>query len=425
MRDKKLAISAGLLLVCVVALSSLSDCKAVPLTATTGSELSITANPTAIPAIGGVSTITVTGFKGAEEGGGGGGTLPNGTQIFFTTNVGVIEERVEMTNGVARGFLRGDGRAGLASVEARSGAGITATLANPVLIGNAQGINILVTATPATVRPPDFTSQIVATVFDNDNNPLSDVPLVFSTSGGALASQSSILRTNQLGQAADRLTLENESSATVTATSGTVTGSTTVSRGTVNNPIVASISPTSGAPGDTLNVTITGLNFQPGAATSFGEGIAVNSVAFVNSTQLVANITVDTNIQNTSSARTATVTNPDGSSGSLASAFRIDASPAPEITSIFPTATATRGVDVTVTINGFNFEPGAQVIFSSFAGSVGIVDTRRNSSNQMEVDINVDAAPPGGSGPPAGTVFDVRVKNLDGLESNGADFTTN
>ena len=51
-----------------------------------------------------------------------------------------------------------------------------------VLIGNAQGINILVTATPATVRPPDFTSQIVATVFDNDNNPLSDVPLVFSTS---------------------------------------------------------------------------------------------------------------------------------------------------------------------------------------------------------------------------------------------------
>ena len=47
MRDKKLAISAGLLLLCVVALSSLSDCKQVPLTATTGSELFITANPTA------------------------------------------------------------------------------------------------------------------------------------------------------------------------------------------------------------------------------------------------------------------------------------------------------------------------------------------------------------------------------------------
>ncbi len=278
MRDKGLAISAGLLLVCVVALFSLSDYKQVPLTATTGSELSITANPTAIPAIGGVSTITVTGFKSADDGG---GPLSNGTQIFFTTNVGQIEQRVEMTNGVAHGFLRGDGRASLATVEARSGAGITATLANPVLIGNAQGINILVTATPATVTPPDFTSQIVATVFDNDNNPLSGVPLVFSTTAGALASQSSILRTNQLGQAADRLTLENETSATVTATSGTVTASTTVTRGTINAPIVASLSPTIVDRDTTESVTITGLNFQPGAVVSFGEGVAVDAVNFV------------------------------------------------------------------------------------------------------------------------------------------------
>jgi hypothetical protein len=398
----------------------LITCDEVPLTATEGSTLFITANPTAIPAIGGVSTITVTGFKRVEDGG---GPLSDGTQIFLTTNVGVIEERVEMTNGVARGYLRGDGRAGLATVAARSGAGIEATLANPVLIGNAAGINILVTATPATVRPPDFTSQIVATVFDNDNNPLSDVPIVFSTNAGALASNSSILRTNQLGQAADRLTLENEQSATVTATSGAVSASTTVTRGAVDNPIVASISPTSGAPGDTLNVTITGLNFQPGAVVSFGEGIAVNSVNFLSSTQLVANITVDTNIQNTSSARDVTVTNPDGSSGSLDSAFRIvTANPAPEITSLFPTSTATRDVVVTVTINGFNFQAGAQVIFSSPGGSVNIVDTRFNSSSQIEVDIIVDSVPPG---PPSGTVFSVRVRNPDGLQSNSANFTTN
>jgi hypothetical protein len=220
--------------------------------------------------------------------------------------------------------------------------------------------------------------------------------------------------------------LENEPAATVTATSGTVIASTTVTRGAVNNPIVASISPTSGAPGDTLNVTITGLNFQPGAVANFGEGISVNSVSFISSTQLVANITVDTNIQNTSSARDVTVTNPDGSSGTLDSAFRIvTANPAPEITSLFPTATATRNVDVTVTINGFNFQAGAQVIFSSGAGSVSVVDTRINSSSQIEVDINVDAAPPGGSGPPAGTVFSVRVRNPDGLQSNSVNFTTN
>ena len=169
MKNKRRTLLSGSLITLIVALVSLIRCDSVPLTATMGSELSISANPTAIPAVNGVSTITVTGFKSADDGGGtlpdgtqiffttnvgiiddGGGTLPDGTQIFFTTNVGIIEQRVEMQNGVARGFLRGNGRAGLAAVEARSGAGITATLATPVLIGNATGINILVTANPAT-----------------------------------------------------------------------------------------------------------------------------------------------------------------------------------------------------------------------------------------------------------------------------------
>ncbi|MEE9264123.1 MAG: hypothetical protein V3V11_06680, partial [Vicinamibacteria bacterium] len=88
MKNKRRTLLAGSLITAVAALVSLIRCDSVPLTATTGSELSITANPTAIPAIGGVSTITVTGFRMADESGGGGGTLPDGTQIFFTTNVG-------------------------------------------------------------------------------------------------------------------------------------------------------------------------------------------------------------------------------------------------------------------------------------------------------------------------------------------------
>jgi hypothetical protein len=183
------------------------------------------------------------------------------------------------------------------------------------------------------------------------------------------------------------------------------------------------LSPSSGAPGATLSVTIHGANFQPGAVVSFDEGISVNSVRFVNSNQLVVNITIDPNIQNTSSARTVTVTNPDGGTGSLANAFRIvTTNPAPEIANLFPIATATRNVIVTVTINGFNFDPAAQVIFSSPAGSVNIVDTRVNSASQIEVDIIIDTDPPG---PPAGTVFQVRVRNPDGLQSNANNFTVN
>jgi len=388
MRDKRLASWGSLLVAGAAVLAFLTTCDEVPLTAPAESVLFISANPTAIPAINGVSTITVTGFKGPDDGG---GTLPDGTQIFLTTNVGVIEERVEMVNGVARGFLRGDGRAGLATVDARSGSGITATLATPVLIGNAQGINILVTANPATVRPPDFTSNIVATVFDNDNNPLPNVPLVFSTSAGDLASQSSILRTNQLGQASDRLTLENEQSAIVTVTSGAISDTTTVTRGTVNNPIVSSVFPSSGQRGETLNVTITGLNFLPGASVSFEQGIAVNSVNFISSTQLVVNITIDQNARIETQGRTVTVTNPDGSSGSLTDAFLIitpGAAPSPRILGVNPPNGSQNTASLDVTITGTDFQDTPSV---GFGPGITVNSVTFNSSTNLTVDIEIDA----------------------------------
>ena len=407
-----------------LALSLLASCGGqVPLTAPEGATLTIEANPKSIPTVGGRSTITVIGFKAAEDGG---GTLSNGTQIFFTTDLGAIEERVEMENGIARATLQSDGRSGTAVVTAASGGGITA-LTTTVQIGAGTEGDIVITviANPTTLGPEDLTSEIVATVTDNRGNALPDVPVVFSTNSGTLASQGSVLRTNVSGQAFDRLTLlDDNDSAAVTVTSGSTTASVTVTRGDFGDPLVDSISPSSGSPGQTLTVTINGQNFQPGATVSFEDGIGVNDVLFVNSETLIASITIDPNIQNTSSARTVTVTNPDGGSGSLASAFRIiTTNPAPEITSLFPTATAARNVVVTVTINGFNFDPAAQVIFSSGAGSVNIVDTIFNSSSQMEVDIIIDD--PLSGGPPAGTVFQVRVRNPDGLQSNAQPFTAN
>jgi hypothetical protein len=406
--------------------AGMMHCGNVPLTAPSGAELNISANPTAIPAYNGVSTITVVGFESFESGDG--GPLPNGTQIFFTTNVGIIEERVEMQNGRALAYLRSNGRAGVANVTARSGGGISAALEgdSAVQIGNTNDINIVLSANPATVTSPDFTTEITATVFDNSNNALAAVPLVFTTNAGSLASAGSTLRTNAQGKATDRLTLEDESSATVTVFSGSVSATLTIGRETLRNPIVTSISPTSGQPGQTLSVTITGLNFQPGALVSFGEGISVNSVTFISSTLLVANITIDPEIQNTSSARTVTVTNPDGGSGNLPSAFRITTlNPAPEITSLNPTSTAQRGVNVTVTVNGLNFVSGAQVSLTSAAGSVNVISTTFVNSTQIQVVILVDPAPPGGTGPPAGTVFQVTVINPDGLRSNSVAFTVN
>jgi hypothetical protein len=378
----------------------------VPLTAPSGAEIFISANPTAIPVSGGVSTITVTGFKGENDGG---GPLPNGTQIYFTTNVGQIEERVEMVDGIAKGYLRSNGRAGNATVVARSGSGIEAELANPVLIGNAEGINIVVTANPATVEGPDFTSTIVATVFDNDNNRLPGVPLIFSTSAGSLASQGSVLITNELGQATDRLTLMNESSATVTVFSGSVSGTVTIGRGTVVDPIVSSIFPASGVRGETLNVTINGLNFQPGASVSFGNGIVINSTAFISSNQLQVSITIDPGARIETAGRTVTVTNPDGGTGSLPDAFLITEPGVsqPFITSISPVSSGLRDpATVPITITGRDFQTGAVVGFTP--GGIIVDSTVVNSDTQITVVIRIDVTVIGPQD------FDITVINPDG-----------
>jgi len=297
----------------------------VPLTATEGATLFITANPTAIPVFEGVSTITVVGFKAVADGG---GPLTDGTQIFFTTDVGTIEERVEMQNGVARGTLRSNGRAGRATVIARSGAGIFAPLEGDarVLIGNAEGINILLTANPPTLTSPNFTTELVATVFDNSNNRMSDVPIIFTTSAGALASASTSLRTNANGQATDRLTLLNEDEAKVTAISGAIkSNEVTVSRATpLPKPIITSISPSSSATrGSAFTVTINGTFFQDGAVVGFTPGgIVINSTTFVSTTQIQVNITIDSSIPSTPVTKfDITVTNPDGQQAIFTDAF--------------------------------------------------------------------------------------------------------
>jgi hypothetical protein len=361
---------------------TLAGCNAgVPLTAPEGATLQISANPTAIPVQNGVSTITVLGFKGATDGG---GPLPDGTQIFFTTNVGTIEERVETKNGIAHAFLRSNGRAGLAAVTAASGQGITASLGAPVLIGNATGINILVVASPSSVGPPDFTSEIIATVFDNDNNTMSDVPLIFSTNAGALASAGAILRTNTQGQARDRLTLRGEDPATVTVSSGSVSATVSVNRGTSASPAISSLSPSSGSPGSSLTVTIRGQNFQPGPIVSFGPGISVGTVTYVNSQTLLVAITIEASAA--TGDRSVTVTNATGGT-SAGFTFRVVANPI--ITGVSPASGAVGAANLVVTINGANFQAGASV---SFGAGIAINSVVFNSATQLTVTITISGA---------------------------------
>ena len=330
-------------LAAITAAGFLSQCKAVPLTAPGDAELSMSANPTAIAVQGGSYTITVVGFKAADDGG---GPLSDGTQIFFTTDLGVIEERVATVNGIARATLRSNGRSGTATVSASSGAGVT-TEAVTVEIGSSGERTVNVTANPATLGPFDFTSEITATVTDNNGNPIPGASVIFSTDAGSLASAGSVLLTNVNGQAFDRLTLLDDQglSATVTVTSGSTAGSVSVTRGAFNAPQIDSVFPSVGGRGAILNVTLTGQNFEPGATVSFGTGISVTQVTYVNSETLIVSIRIDSQAAN--GDRDVTVTNPDAQQDSFVAAFTVSGT-APVCAFTASSATGTSGGTGTV-----------------------------------------------------------------------------
>ncbi len=90
------------------------------------------------------------------------------------------------------------------------------------------------------------------------------------------------------------------------------------------SPMISSIFPVYCKRGKTLDITINGLNFYPGVGVTFsGDGITVNSVVFVNSTQLQANITINEGAS--PGMRNITVTNTDEVREIILAAFEVRA----------------------------------------------------------------------------------------------------
>ena len=76
-------------------------------------------------------------------------------------------------------------------------------------------------------------------------------------------------------------------------------------------PAINSISPNQGDQGETLNITITGINLTGASEVRLGAGIAVNSFDVISSTQVKANITIVAGAA--LGARDISVTTPGGS----------------------------------------------------------------------------------------------------------------
>lgn len=161
--------------VCAVAALGLACDSAIP-TAPAGTILTISANPSQI-SLNGSSTITVVGRKPN------GSPLNQGTEIFFSTDRGSISPTVVLVDesGIARATLRGDGRAGSATVQARvstsagggEGGGGTGTATVTVQIGVDPETRpeLLISASPSTIFVQE-TSEITIIARNSDGSPV-------------------------------------------------------------------------------------------------------------------------------------------------------------------------------------------------------------------------------------------------------------
>jgi hypothetical protein len=190
-------------------------CGDAPMVAAPGSTLTVIANPPFIVANGGVSVVSAVVIDPA------GTPAANGTVVLFLTTLGSIEAQGETKDGVARVNLVADSRSGTATVTGITG-DQTATV--DVEIGSARPALVTVTANPARITR-SISSGITANVFDENGNPIANVPVVFRLDGGTgretLDSAGAQTFTDTNGQAFDTLRTSSNGSADVTVTAET------------------------------------------------------------------------------------------------------------------------------------------------------------------------------------------------------------
>jgi hypothetical protein len=232
-------MSKARLIVAVALAAANMTCGDAPLTAPAGSTVFLLANPPWVVANGGVSVVTAVITEPA------GTFVPDGTEVFFFTDLGRIEASRQTKDGVARVNFVADSRSGTANVTAVSGGPAQATPAEgessgsgtgsasvAIEIGSARPELIVVTANPQGIRSQGGSSRIIANVFDESGNAVANVPVIFTVSAGTtetpagvgeyLDSGSAQQFTNSNGQAFDTLRsgrpLSDSALVTVTAT---------------------------------------------------------------------------------------------------------------------------------------------------------------------------------------------------------------
>lgn len=190
---RPLALAAAL-----VAAAIASSCGEGTPVSPSGAILRVSANPTRIGTTGS-STITIQALRSN------GNPVNPGTEIRLSSTIGNVDAVVYTDNdGVARATLRGDGRAGTATVSAYSGAVDAVT--TEVAVGFPAG-SIALSVTPTSIPETGGEIDLLALVRDDQGQPLAGASVNFRTDAGSLDSDGAFLTTNSAGQARDVLTV--------------------------------------------------------------------------------------------------------------------------------------------------------------------------------------------------------------------------
>ena len=288
--DVLLAITA-LLLALVV-----SGCDTAPLLAPTQSTLSLVAAAQRAPLNSEVEILaTVQENSGTP--------VQNGTLVTFTTTLGTLQPRQATTvGGTARTILQTGTVSGTATINASSGnartsgggtAGSgTTTTTTPVtnvqiLIGAAAASRISVVARPGAVSSSGGTAEIIAAVVDDAGNPVTGVPVNFSTDQGTLSASS--VTTDRNGEARTTLSTNRESIVTARVGAGGAdrTATVTVRVNTAPTLAIGTVTPASPTVGQSISFTVTpAANTTLDASVDFGDGTSQN-LGRINAQQTV------------------------------------------------------------------------------------------------------------------------------------------
>ncbi len=153
-------------------------------------------------------------------------------------------------------------------------------------------------------------------------------------------------------------------------------------------PVLSSIAPLGGNRAQTLEIVVTGRNFIPGATSlSLGDGITVNELRVISSTQVQGTITIGA--ETALGQRNVVLSNPSPAGGAsrLTNAFTV-ANSAPMLVRVTP-STVARGQISHVVLEGMNFVRGETSV--GFGEGITVSSVTVDGLTRITANISVDA----------------------------------